>query len=55
MRMSQELTKHSVWLHRTSQEDDTDECPLHQENNRRLKLLLNELKVMSVITQFTSN
>lgn len=44
MRMSQKLTKHSIWLHRTSQEGDTDECPLHQENSRRLKLLLNELK-----------
>lgn len=47
MRMSQELTKHSIWLHRMNNKDteETESCPIRQENKRRLNLLLNELKV----------
>ncbi|XP_065205411.1 NACHT domain- and WD repeat-containing protein 1 [Planococcus citri] len=47
MRMSQELTKHSIWLHRINNKQDSDDnesCPIRQENKRRLNLLLNELK-----------
>lgn len=47
MRMSQELAKHSIWLHRINNKDsdETESCPIRQENKRRLNLLLNELKV----------
>lgn len=48
MRMSQELTKHTIWLHRihsAEENNDDNKCPIYQENKRRLDLLLNELKV----------
>ena len=50
MRMSQELTKHSVWFHRNMgcRDDGGDvdsRCPVTKESKRRLNLLVAELKV----------
>lgn len=52
MRMSQELKKHTVWLHRTISPLDTDDdnkCPVFRENKRRLNLLVTELKVREIL------
>lgn len=49
MRMSQELTKHTIWLNRIRAEetDSENKCLVRQESKRRLDLLLNELKVIT--------
>lgn len=51
MRMSQELTKHTIWLNRirTEETESDDKCLVRQESKRRLDLLLNELKVSKVV------